>query len=190
MSTRKYGVLPVFGWRQVVLLIASPGPAMLAIAEGHEVEVVISVALVTFGIVGLLNVTEPPAFAQQPQPIKRTPLQKFDVPGAQLITRLGAWVSVAADVHVGRDLGDADHRFVVGEPPWTHRPTCGVIPEDSQVLSPTTPVGHRSIAATVLDPGPCRTPRRLCAGSAGRRARASRPWSRHADHACQRSHVR
>jgi hypothetical protein len=77
-----------------------------------------------------------------------------------------------------------------GKPFWTHQPTCGVIPEDSQVLSPTTPVGHRSIAATVLDPGPCRTPRRLCAGSAERRARASRPWSRHADQARQRSHVR
>jgi hypothetical protein len=63
-------------------------------------------------------------------------------------------------------------------------------PKTPQVLSPTTPVGHRSIAATVLDLGPCRTPRRQCAGSAERRARASRPWSRHADQARQRSHVR
>jgi len=39
MSNRKYGVHPIFGWRQVVLLITSPGPAMLAIAEGDEVEV-------------------------------------------------------------------------------------------------------------------------------------------------------
>ena len=63
--------------------------------------VVISVALVTFGIVGLLNVTEPPAFAQQPQPIKRTPLQKFDVPGTNYETVIGI-AEIAPNVNVGR----------------------------------------------------------------------------------------
>jgi len=62
---------------------------------------VISVALVTFGIVGLLAGTEPPALAQQPQTIKRTPLQKFDVPGTNYETVIGI-AEIAPNVNVGR----------------------------------------------------------------------------------------
>ena len=61
----------------------------------------------------------------------------------------------------------------------------------ADLVTTVPPVGHRSIAATVLDPGPCRTPRRLCAGAAGRRGSGHHGHgSRHADHARQRPHVR
>jgi len=59
--------------------------------------VVISVALVTFGIVGLLNVTEPPAFAQQ------------SIPTGTREDRVG-----------DRAVGGPS---LSGKPPWTHRPT-------------------------------------------------------------------
>jgi quercetin dioxygenase-like cupin family protein len=63
--------------------------------------VVSAVTLVTLLIVGLFTVTEPPALAQQPQPIKRTPLQKFDVPGTSYETVIGI-AEIAPNVNVGR----------------------------------------------------------------------------------------
>ena len=63
--------------------------------------VLISVMLVTLGIVSLLDVQQPPALAQQAQTIKRTPLQKFDVPGTNYEAVIGI-AEIAPNVNVGR----------------------------------------------------------------------------------------
>ena len=55
---------------------------------------VILAALVLVGLVGFLN-------AQPSSPIKRTPLQKFDVPGTDYETVIGI-AEIAPDVSVGR----------------------------------------------------------------------------------------
>jgi quercetin dioxygenase-like cupin family protein len=60
----------------------------------------IAVMLVTLGTVGFLNAPQP-APAQQAQTIKRTPLQKFDVPGTSYETVIGI-AEIAANVNVGR----------------------------------------------------------------------------------------
>jgi quercetin dioxygenase-like cupin family protein len=60
----------------------------------------IAVMLVTLGTVGVLNAPQP-APAQQAQTIKRTPLQKFDVPGTSYETVIGI-AEIAANVSVGR----------------------------------------------------------------------------------------
>lgn len=63
--------------------------------------VLISVMLVTLGMVSLLNVQQPPALAQQAQTIKRTPLQKFDIPGTNYETVIGI-AEITPNVNVGR----------------------------------------------------------------------------------------
>jgi quercetin dioxygenase-like cupin family protein len=60
----------------------------------------IAVMLVTLGTFGFLNAQQP-APAQQAQTIKRTPLQKFDVPGTSYETVIGI-AEIAANVNVGR----------------------------------------------------------------------------------------
>lgn len=53
-------------------------------------------------IVSLVDLRRPPALAQQaPAPIKRTPLQKFDVSGTNYETVIGI-AELAANVNVGR----------------------------------------------------------------------------------------
>ena len=80
---------------------------------------IILVALVTLGVVGLLD-------AQQAPPIKRTPLQKFDVPGTGYETVIGIAeiapnVSVGRHTHPGPESGyllDGDFTLLVeGQPP-------------------------------------------------------------------------
>jgi len=63
--------------------------------------VLMSVTLVTLAMVSLLDVQQPPALAQQTQTIKRTPLQKFDVPGTNYETVIGI-AEIAPNVNVGR----------------------------------------------------------------------------------------
>ena len=64
--------------------------------------VLIVVLLGTVGILSLVELRQPPALAQQaPGPIKRTPLQKFDVPGTNYETVIGI-AEIAANVNVGR----------------------------------------------------------------------------------------
>lgn len=63
--------------------------------------VLLSGILVTLGIVSFLDVQQPPALAQQTQTIKRTPLQKFDVPGTNYETVIGI-AEIAPNVNVGR----------------------------------------------------------------------------------------
>jgi len=56
--------------------------------------VVLVVAVAIFGLIGVLG-------AQQPVPIKRTPLQKFDVPNTSYETVIGI-AEIAPNVNVGR----------------------------------------------------------------------------------------
>jgi len=65
--------------------------------------VLVPVTLVTLGVVGLLH-------AQPASPIKRTPLQKFDVPGTSYETVIGlaevaANATVDAHTHPGPESG-------------------------------------------------------------------------------------
>ena len=63
--------------------------------------VLMSVTLVTLAMVSLLDVQQPPALAQQTQTIKRTPLQKFDVPGTNYETVIGI-AEIVPNENVGR----------------------------------------------------------------------------------------
>ena len=63
--------------------------------------VLIAVTLLTLGTVSLLEVQQPPALAQQTPTIKRTPLQKFDVPGTNYETVIGI-AEITPNVNVGR----------------------------------------------------------------------------------------
>jgi quercetin dioxygenase-like cupin family protein len=63
--------------------------------------VLIAVTLLTLGSVSLLEVQQPPALAQQTPTIKRTPLQKFDVPGTNYETVIGI-AEITPNVNVGR----------------------------------------------------------------------------------------
>jgi quercetin dioxygenase-like cupin family protein len=62
--------------------------------------VLIAVLLVTLGIVSLVDLRQPP-LAQPPAPIKRTPLQRFAVPGTNYETVIGI-AEIDANVSVGR----------------------------------------------------------------------------------------
>ena len=62
----------------------------------------ICVALVTLGAVSLVYAQQqPPAMTQQTQNIKRTPLQKFDVPGTNFETVIGI-AEIVPNVTIGR----------------------------------------------------------------------------------------
>ena len=61
--------------------------------------VLATVLLVAVGLLGVVDVPRPPA--QPAEPIKRTPLQKFDVPGTNYETVIGI-AKIAPDVSVGR----------------------------------------------------------------------------------------
>jgi quercetin dioxygenase-like cupin family protein len=61
--------------------------------------VLATVLLVAVGLLGVVDVPRPPA--QPAEPIKRTPLQKFDVPGTNYETVIGI-AEIAPDVSVGR----------------------------------------------------------------------------------------
>src|SRR2546426_6705630 len=63
--------------------------------------VLMSVTLVTLAMVSLLDVQQPPALAQQTATIKRTPLQKFDVPGTNYETVIGI-AEIVPNVNIGR----------------------------------------------------------------------------------------
>jgi quercetin dioxygenase-like cupin family protein len=63
--------------------------------------VLIAVTLLTLGTVSVLEVQQPPALAQQTPTIKRTPLQKFDVPGTNYETVIGI-AEITPNVNVGR----------------------------------------------------------------------------------------
>jgi quercetin dioxygenase-like cupin family protein len=63
------------------------------------IRVLATVLLVAVGLLGVVDVPRPPA--QPAEPIKRTPLQKFDVPGTNYETVIGI-AEIAPDVSVGR----------------------------------------------------------------------------------------
>ena len=82
--------------------------------------------LATLGTVTVVNMHQPPALAQQPPPIKRTPLQKFDVPGTNYetvigIAEIGPNVNVGRHPHPGPESGyvlEGDFSLLVeGQPP-------------------------------------------------------------------------
>ncbi len=88
--------------------------------------VLIAVTLLTLGSVSLLEVQQPPALAQQTPTIKRTPLQKFDVPGTNYETVIGIAeitpnVNVVRHTHPGPESGyvlEGDFTLLVeGQPP-------------------------------------------------------------------------
>jgi quercetin dioxygenase-like cupin family protein len=61
----------------------------------------VGIALATLASVNLVNAQQPPAMTQQSQNIKRTPLQKFDVPGTNYETVIGI-AEIMPNVSIGR----------------------------------------------------------------------------------------
>ena len=61
----------------------------------------IGILLATLASVNLVNAQQPPAMTQQTQNIKRTPLQKFDVPGTNFETVIGI-AEIVPNVSIGR----------------------------------------------------------------------------------------
>jgi quercetin dioxygenase-like cupin family protein len=59
------------------------------------------VVVLMVAAIGLHAAEQPPALAQPAEPIKRTPLQRFDVPGTSFETVIGI-AELAPNVNVGR----------------------------------------------------------------------------------------
>jgi quercetin dioxygenase-like cupin family protein len=64
-------------------------------------KIAVCAALAVLGLIGPLGAQQPPAMTQQTQNIKRTPLQKFDVPGTNYETVIGI-AEIVPNVNVGR----------------------------------------------------------------------------------------
>ena len=125
-------------------------------------------ALVAISIVGTAA-SQPPAMTQQTQTIKRTPLQKFDVPGTNYETVIGMAeivpnVNIGKHTHPGPESGymlDGDMTLLVdGQPPLV------VKTGDSYKIAPgavhdakTGDKGAKVIATYVVEKGkPLATP--------------------------------
>jgi quercetin dioxygenase-like cupin family protein len=61
----------------------------------------ICAAIVGLGMTGFAQAQQPPVMTQQTQTIKRTPLQKFEVPGTNFETVIGI-AEIAPNVNIGR----------------------------------------------------------------------------------------
>ena len=64
-------------------------------------KVAICSVLIGFGMALPSSAQQPPPMTQQTQNIKRTPLQKFDVPGTNYETIIGL-AEIVPNVHIGR----------------------------------------------------------------------------------------
>lgn len=64
-------------------------------------KIVFSAAIATASIISIADAQQLPAMTQQTQNIKRTPLQKFDVPGSNSETVIGL-AEVGPNVNIGR----------------------------------------------------------------------------------------
>jgi len=89
-------------------------------------KILIGCALATFGMAGIAQGQQLPAMTQQTANIKRTPLQKFDVPGTNYETVIGMAeivpnVLIGRHTHPGPESGfmlDGDMTLLVeGQPP-------------------------------------------------------------------------
>lgn len=101
--------------------------------------------------------------AQQPSPIKRTPLQTFDVPGTSYQTVIGI-AEIAPNVSIGRHLHPGpesgyllEGEFVLmvdGQPPVTLRAGQSYkVPPRAVHDARTGPVGAKVIATYVVEKG-------------------------------------
>src|SRR5262245_63747917 len=63
--------------------------------------ILIGVMLATIAMAGAASAQQPPALTQQAPTIKRTPLQKFDVPGTNYETVIGM-AEIVPNVNIGR----------------------------------------------------------------------------------------
>jgi quercetin dioxygenase-like cupin family protein len=87
---------------------------------------IVIAAIATFTMTGMLHAQQLPAMTQQTATIKRTPLQKFDVPGTNYETVIGMAeivpnVLIGRHTHPGPESGymlDGDMTLLVdGQPP-------------------------------------------------------------------------
>lgn len=127
------------------------------------------ILLATLASVNLVNAQQPPAMTQQTQNIKRTPLQKFDVPGTNFETVIGIAeivpnMSIGRHTHPGPESGymlEGEMVLMVqGQPDKTVK-----IGESYQVPAgavhdaKTGPQGAKVIATYVVEKGrPLATP--------------------------------
>jgi quercetin dioxygenase-like cupin family protein len=61
----------------------------------------IGILIAALGMANLASAQQPPAMTQQTQNIKRTPLQKFEVPGTNFETVIGI-AEIVPNVNIGR----------------------------------------------------------------------------------------
>jgi quercetin dioxygenase-like cupin family protein len=127
-------------------------------------KMLIGVALVVFGIANLATAQQQlPAATQQTATIKRTPLQKFDVPGTNYETVIGM-AEIVPNVNIGRHTHPGPESgymvegemvlFVEGQPEKTVK-----VGESYQVPpgaihdAKTGPAGAKVVATYVVEKG-------------------------------------
>ena len=129
----------------------------------------IGIVLATLASASLVNAQQPPAMTQQTQNIKRTPLQKFDVPGTNFETVIGIAeivpnVSIGRHTHPGPESGymlDGEMVLMVqGQPDKTVKMGESYqVPSGAVHDAKTGPQGAKVIATYVVEKGkPLATP--------------------------------
>ena len=123
----------------------------------------VGTALAILASVNLVNAQQPPAMTQQSQNIKRTPLQKFDVPGTNYETVIGIAeitpnVSIGRHTHPGPESGymlEGDMVLMVqGQPDKTVKTGESYqVPVGAIHDAKTGPQGAKVIATYVVEKG-------------------------------------
>ena len=126
-------------------------------------QILIGAAFVTCAMAGAASAQQPPAMTQQTANIKRTPLQKFDVPGTNYETVIGIAeivpnVSIGRHTHPGPESGfllDGDLVLMVaGQPDKTVKTGESYqVPPYAIHDAKTGPEGVNIIATYVVETG-------------------------------------
>jgi quercetin dioxygenase-like cupin family protein len=126
-------------------------------------QILIGAACVTYAMAGAASAQQLPAMTQQTANIKRTPLQKFDVPGTNYETVIGIAeivpnVNVGRHTHPGPESGfllDGDLVLMVaGQPDRTVKTGESYqVPPGAVHDAKTGPKGAKVIATYVVEKG-------------------------------------
>ena len=119
-------------------------------------------ALAILGALAIVAIQQPPAIAEPAPPIKRIPLQKFDVPGTNYETVV-AIAEIAPNVNVGHTHPGPESSYVLegevtllieGKPPQQLK-AGGVfnIPPNTIHDAKTGPAGAKVLATYIVEKG-------------------------------------
>ena len=127
-------------------------------------KILIGVALATFGLISFATAQQQlPAGTQQTATIKRTPLQKFDVPGTNYETVIGM-AEIVPNVNIGRHTHPGPESgymvegemvlFVEGQPEKTVKAGQSYqVPPGAVHDAKTGPSGAKVVATYVVEKG-------------------------------------